>query len=187
MRGAGRYTRQCNSGVAQAENNNQEMKLIGNLIGCIIGILSLILLSVCVLLFALLGREAYRWSREKMKNQKSAIQNRWKSVKSRYAAIGKVASRYVSMTIDVLFLSSKKITKNTVRFVLMWSLPTVFILSVVPTIHIKKEEEFLEKERMIEFQQWELDLLKREHFLRNTLDSLNLIRTFETQDTITRK
>lgn len=36
------------------------MKLIGNLIGCIIGIFSLILLSFCVLLFALLGREAYR-------------------------------------------------------------------------------------------------------------------------------
>ena len=163
------------------------MKLIGNLIGCIIGILSLILLSVCVLLFALLGHEAYRWSREKMKNQKAAIQNRWKSVKSRYVAIGKVASRYVSMTIDVLFLSSKKITENTVRFVLMWSLPSVFILSVVAIIHIKKEEELLEKERMIEFHQRTLDLLKREYALHKTLDSLNSIRTLEKSDSITRK
>lgn len=122
-----------------------------------------------------------------MKDQKAAIQNRWKSVKSRYAAIGKVASRYVSMTIDVLFLSSKKITGNTVRFVLMWSLPTLFILSVVAIIHIKKEEELLEKERMFEFQQREMDLLKREYALHKTLDSLNSIRTLEKSDSITRK
>lgn len=163
------------------------MKLIGNLIGCIIGILSLILLSFCVLLFALLGREAYRWSREKMKNQKAALQNRWKSVKSRYVAIGKVASCFVPKTMDLLFLSFRKITENTFRFVLMWSLPTVFILSVVATIHIKKEEELLEKERMIEFQQKELDLHKREYCLHKTLDSPNSIKTLEKFDSIARK
>lgn len=159
------------------------MKLIENLIGCIIGIFSLILLSFCMLLFALIGREAYRWSKEKMKNAKATLQNRWKSVKSRYFAIGKVGRRYVSKMMDALFISSKKIMENTIRFILMWSLPVVFILSVVAIVHIRKEESLLEKERMIELQQSELNLLKREHSLNQTLDSLNMVRTIETPDT----
>lgn len=52
------------------------MKLIENLIGCIIGIFSLILLSFCMLLFALIGREAFRWSKEKIRNTKAALLNR---------------------------------------------------------------------------------------------------------------
>lgn len=163
------------------------MKLLGNLIGCVIGIFSLILLFFCVLLFALLGHRIYRWSKEKVKNQKAVLQNQWESVKRRYVAIGKVASNYVSKIMDALFLSSKKISGNTIRFVLMWSLPTVFILSVVAIIYIKKEEDLFEKERMIEFQQREMDLLKREYCLHKTLDSLNSIRTIEMSDTITRK
>lgn len=98
------------------------MKLIENLIGCVIGIFWLIFLSFCMLLFALFGCEAYRWSKEKMNNAKATLQNRWKSVKSRYFAIRKVARRYVSKTMDTLFISSKKITENIIRFVLMWSL-----------------------------------------------------------------
>lgn len=163
------------------------MKLIENLIGCIIGIFSLILLSFCMLLFALIGREAYRWSKEKMKNAKATLQNRWKSVKSRYFAIGIVARRYISKTKDALFISSKKINENIIRFVLMWSLPVVFILSVVAIIHIRKEESFLEKERMIELQQRELDMHKREYSLHKTLDSLNMVRTIEMPDTTTIK
>lgn len=163
------------------------MKLIENLIGCVIGIFSLILLSFCMLLFALIGRDAYRWSKEKMKNAIVTLQNRWKSVKSRYFAIGKVVRRYASNTKDALFISSKKITENIIRFVLMWSLPVVFILSVVAIIHIRKEERFLEKERMIELQQREVDLLKREYSLHKTLDSLNMVRTIETPDTTTIK
>lgn len=163
------------------------MKLIENLIGCVIGIFSLILLSFCMLLFALFGCEAYRWSKEKMNNAKATLQNRWKSVKSRYFAIGKVARRYVSKTMDALFISSKKITENIIRFVLMWSLPIVFILSVVAIVHIRKEESLLEKERMIELQQSELNLLKREYSLHKTLDSLNMVRTIETPDTTTIK
>ena len=57
------------------------MKLIENLIGCVIGIFSLILLSFCILLLALFGREAFRWSKEKMKNAKATLQNRWKLIK----------------------------------------------------------------------------------------------------------
>lgn len=125
------------------------MKLIENLIGCVIGIVSLILLTFCILLFALLGREAYRWSKGKIRNTKASLQNRWKSVKSCYFAIGKVARRYVSNTKDALFISSKKIMENTIRFILMWSLPVVFILSVVVIVHIGKEESLLEKERML--------------------------------------
>ena len=86
------------------------MKLIENLIGCVIGIVSLILLAFCILLFALLERESYRWSKEKIRNIKATLQNRWKSVKSLYFAIGKVARRYVSKMMDALFVSSKKIT-----------------------------------------------------------------------------
>lgn len=163
------------------------MKLIINLIGCIIGIFSLILLSFCILLFAFFGREAYRWLKEKMKNAIVTLQNRRKSVKNRYFAIGKVARRYVSKTMDALFISSKKITENIIRFVLMWSLPVVFILSIVAIIYIRKEESLLEKERMIELQQNELNLLKREHSLHKTLDSLNMVRTIETPDTTTIK
>ena len=163
------------------------MKLIENLIGCVMGIFSLILLSFCMLLFALFGREAYRWSKEKMKNAKATLQNRWKSVKSRCFAIGKVARRYVSKTMDALFISSKRITENIIRFVLMWSLPVVFILSVVAIVHLRKEESLLEKERMIELQQRELDMLKREYSLHKTLDSLNMVRTIETPDTTTIK
>ena len=163
------------------------MKLIENLIGCVIGIISLILLSFCILLFALFGREAYRWSKEKIRNTQAALLNRWKSVKSRYFAIGKVARRYVSKTQDSLFISSKKITENIIRFVLMWSLPVVFILSVVYIIYIRKEESLLEKERMIEVQQRELDMLKREYSLHKTLDSLNMVRNIEALDTTTIK
>lgn len=163
------------------------MKLIGNLIGCIIGIFSLILLSLSVLLFALFGREAYSWSKVKIRNQKENLLNQWESVKCRYVAIGKVASRFVSKTKDALFLSSQRIVKNTVRFVLMWSLPTVFILAVVAIVHIKKEEDLLEKERMIDFQQKETDFLKRQYSLRKTLDSLKSIRTIEKPDTIRSK
>lgn len=163
------------------------MKLIENLIGCIIGIFSLILLSFCMLLFALIGREAYRWSKEKMNNAKATLQNRWKAVKSRYFAIGKVVRRYVSKMMDALFISSKKIMENTIRFILMWSLPVVFILSVVAIVHIRKEESLLEKERMIELQQRELNMLKREYSLHKTLDSLNMVRTIETPDTTTIK
>lgn len=163
------------------------MKLIENLIGCIIGIFSLILLSFCMLFFALFGREAYRWLKEKMKNVIVTLQNRRKSVKSRYFAIWKVVRRYVSKMMDALFISAKKIMENTIRFILMWSLPVVFILSVVAIVHIKKEESLLEKARMIEVQQRELDLLKREHSLHKTLDSLNMVRTIETPDTTTIK
>ena len=163
------------------------MKLIENLIGCVIGIISLILLSFCILLFALFGREAYRWSKEKIRNTQAALLNRWKSVKIRYFAIGKVARRYVSKTQDSLFISSKKITENIIRFVLMWSLPVVFMLSVVAIVHIRKEESLLEKERMIEFQQKELDLHKREYCLHKTLDSPNSIKTLEKFDSIARK
>ena len=163
------------------------MKLIENLIGCVIGIISLILLSFCMLLFALFGREAYRWSKEKMKNAKATLQNRWKSVKSRYFAIGKVVRRYISKMMDALFISSKKITENIIRFVLMWSLPVVFILSIVAIVHIRKKESLLKKERMIELQQRELDMLKREYSLHKTLDSLNMVRTIEMPDTTTIK
>ena len=163
------------------------MKLIENLIGCVIGIISLILLSFCMLLFALFGREAYRWSKEKMKNAKATLQNRWKSVKSRYFAIGKVVRRYISKMMDALFISSKKITENIIRFVLMWSLPVVFILSIVAIVHIRKKESLLKKERMIELQRRELDMLKREYSLHKTLDSLNMVRTIEMPDTTTIK
>lgn len=163
------------------------MKLIENLIGCVIGIVSLILLTFCILLFAILGREAYRWSKEKIRNTKASLQNRWKSVKSRYFAIRKVARRYVSKTTDALFVSSKKITENIIRFVLMWSLPVVFILSVVAIVHIRKEESLLEKVRLIELQQRELDMLNREYSLHKALDSLNMVRTIETPDTTTIK
>lgn len=166
--------------------STDSMKLIENLIGCVIGIISLIFLSFCMLLFAVFGREAYRWSKEKIRKTQAALLNRWKSVKSRYFAIGKVARRYVSKMMDA-FISSKKITENTIRFVLMWSLPTVFILSVVSIIHIKKDESLCEKERMIELQQRELDLHKREYSLHKTFDSLNMVRTIETPDTITIK
>ena len=88
---------------------------------------------------------------------------------------------------DALFISSKKIMENTIRFILMWSLPIVFILSVVAIVHIRKEESLLEKEGMIELQQRELDMLKREHSLNKTLDSLNMVRTIETPDTTTIK
>ena len=112
-------------------------------INFIIFFMSLIPLSFCVLLFALIGREAYRWSKKKMKNAIVTLQNRWKSVKSRYFAIWKVVRRYVSKMMDALFISSKKIMENTIRFILMWSLPVVFILSVVAIVHIRKEESLL--------------------------------------------
>ena len=124
---------------------------------------------------------------EKMKNVIVTLQNRRKSVKSRYFAIGKVARRYVSKTQDSLFISSKKITENIIRFVLMWSLPVVFILSVVYIIYIRKEESLWEKERMIELQQRELYMLKREYSLNKTLDSLNMVRNIEALDTTTKK
>lgn len=163
------------------------MKLIGNIIGCIIGLVSLVFLSCCLLLLALIARDGYKCAKRKLKEEYEKLIIRWGVVKKRYAEIFNSVQTTMSKVADALFVSSKQIAKHSVKFILMWSLPAIFMLALVAIITIDKEEKYRKQENDLEIRQRELELIKREFHLEQAIDSLNRLKSVEVPDTITRK
>lgn len=171
---------------ASRNSSDKFMKLIESLLGCIMAIISLVILSFCIFVFAIIGKELYKQTRVQLAREARKLRIRRKVVRRRYTVLSKQVRRWWDIILDSFFISSKLIAVNTTKFLLIWSLPAIFILSIV-AISFKEHESILdEKSRVLEMQQREIELKVKEYSVEKEIDSLAAMKKNVTPDSLKR-
>lgn len=159
------------------------MKLIFQLIGCIIAIFSLIFGMFFLWAFAFLGKECYiKCIRGIKRYWRITIIICWK-IRKRLCRLYKIVGGWVKYLGNKTWLTSKQIASHMVAFILLWTIPSVFVFSVVSISNAEKEKSFQNHSLEIEHNRTEMELKLLEYTIEKKMDSLKMLQIPVPRDT----